>query len=64
MTTDIANRGQSTNGDDRRAPSAMFPETSRGVQAASRAFEDGREANPQSDERSRAWRTVVLANLL
>lgn len=41
-----------------------FSETSRGVQSASQAFDDGRENSVDADERAKAWRVVLMSNLL
>lgn len=62
MTTDVSNRSdQSRIADRRQLP--LFRETNRGVQAASRAYEDG-VAAASSDERAKALRAVIRGGLL
>lgn len=48
---------------DRRMTDQGFVETARGVQSASQAFEDGRSA-ADAEDRARAWRAVLIGNLL
>lgn len=64
MTTVDLDRADFALLDELRRTEPVFAETRRGVQAASESFDDGRATIQTSEERSRAWRAVMIGDLL